>query len=147
MAQGLAIEQIAQGQESLDGQQWRRRIVHEAACERIEHPHGNSQLKALLEFDDQTLRGLTSSPPDDFTCLAKEGMMMVTDTDYRRMMSSVEIPSGAASLDVHFISSLPVKQQPACMAWMETRPAQIAGVASETTRGPDVVDDASGSRA
>jgi len=60
VAQGLAIEQIAQGQESLDGQPWRRRIVHEAACERIEHPRGNSQLKAILEFDDQTLRGLTS---------------------------------------------------------------------------------------
>src|SRR5262249_24076669 len=29
------------------------------------------------------------------------------------------------SLDVHFISSLPVKQQPACMAWVDKRPAQI----------------------
>jgi hypothetical protein len=60
VAQGLAIEQIAQGQESLDGQPWHRRIVHEAACERIEHPRGNSQLKAILELDDQTLRGLPS---------------------------------------------------------------------------------------
>jgi hypothetical protein len=58
--QGLAIKQSAQGQEGLDGQAWRRRIVHEAAYERIEHPRGNSQLKAILEFDDQTLRGLTS---------------------------------------------------------------------------------------
>ena len=54
------IEQIAQGQEGLDGQTWRRRIMHVAARERIEHPRGNSQLKAILEFDDQTLRGLTS---------------------------------------------------------------------------------------
>ncbi len=60
MEQGLAIEQIAQGQEGLDGQAWRRRIVHVAARERIEHPRGNRQLKAILEFDDQTLRGLTS---------------------------------------------------------------------------------------
>jgi hypothetical protein len=56
--QGWAIEQIAQGHEGLDGQTWRRRIVHEAACERIKHPRGNRQLKAILEFDDQTLRGL-----------------------------------------------------------------------------------------
>lgn len=59
MEQGLAIEQIAQGQEGLDGQAWRRRIVHEAARDWIEHPRGNSQLKAILEFDDQTIRGLT----------------------------------------------------------------------------------------
>ena len=54
----MAIEQIAQGHEGLDGQTWRWRIVHEAACERIKHPRGNRQLKAILEFDDQTLRGL-----------------------------------------------------------------------------------------
>ena len=60
MEQGLAIEQSAQGQEGLDGQAWRRRIVHEAAGQRIEHPRGNSQLKAILELDDQTLRGLPS---------------------------------------------------------------------------------------
>jgi hypothetical protein len=28
-------------------------------------------------------------------------------------------------LDVHFISSLPVKQRSACMAWADKRPAQI----------------------
>ena len=60
MEQGLASQQIAQGHEGLDGQTWRRRIVHEAACEWIKHPCGNRQLKAILEFDDQTLRGLTS---------------------------------------------------------------------------------------
>jgi hypothetical protein len=58
--QGLAIEQIAQGQEGLDSQTWRRRLVHEAARDRLEHPRRNRQLKAILEFDDQTLRGLTS---------------------------------------------------------------------------------------
>jgi hypothetical protein len=36
--QGLAIEQSAQGQEDFDGQAWRRRIVHAAARDWIEHP-------------------------------------------------------------------------------------------------------------
>jgi hypothetical protein len=52
------IEQIAQGKESLDAQAWRRRIAHVVACQRIEHPRGNRQLKAILEFDDQAIRGL-----------------------------------------------------------------------------------------
>ena len=55
MEQGLAIKQIAQGQEGPDGQPWRRRIVHVAARAWIEHPRGNRQLKTILEFDDQTL--------------------------------------------------------------------------------------------
>ena len=59
MEQGLALEESAQGQEGLDGQAWRRGIVHEAARDGIEHPRGNSQLKAIREFDDQTMRGLT----------------------------------------------------------------------------------------
>jgi hypothetical protein len=54
------MEQIVQGQEGLDGETRCRRIAHAAARERIEHPRGNSQLKAILEFDNQTLRGLTS---------------------------------------------------------------------------------------
>ena len=53
------IEQIAQGQEGLDAQTWRRRITDVAARQGIEHPRGNGQLKAILEFDDQTIRGLT----------------------------------------------------------------------------------------
>jgi hypothetical protein len=57
--QGLAIEQSAQGEEGLDGQAWRWRIVHEAARDGIEHPRGNRQLKAVLEFDNHTIRGLT----------------------------------------------------------------------------------------
>jgi hypothetical protein len=57
--QGLAIEQIAQGPKGLDGQTWRRRIMHEAARNWIEQPRGNRQLQAILEFDDQTLCGLT----------------------------------------------------------------------------------------
>jgi hypothetical protein len=53
--QGLAIEQSAQGQEGLDRQAWRRRIVHEAARDGIEHPGGKRQLQAILEFHDQTV--------------------------------------------------------------------------------------------
>ena len=30
-----------------------------------------------------------------------------------------------SALDVHFISSLPVKRQPVCTAWVDTKPAQI----------------------
>jgi hypothetical protein len=29
-------------------------------------------------------------------------------------------------LDVRFISSLPVKRHPVCMAWVDTKPAQMA---------------------
>ena len=60
MEQGLAIEQSAQGHEGRDGETWCRRVIHVAAREWIKHPCGNSQLKAILEFDNQTLRGLTS---------------------------------------------------------------------------------------
>ncbi len=34
------------------------------------------------------------------------------------------------TLDVHFISSLPVLQRPACMAWADTRCVQIVGAES-----------------
>ena len=59
MEQGLAVKQSAQGQEGLDRQAWRGRIVHKATRDRIEHPRRNRQLQAILEFDDQTIRGLT----------------------------------------------------------------------------------------
>jgi hypothetical protein len=58
--QGLAIEEITQRQEGLDRQPWHRRITHEAACAGIKHPRGNRQLKAIREFDDQTLCSLPS---------------------------------------------------------------------------------------
>jgi hypothetical protein len=54
------IKQMTQGQEGLDAQKWRRRIVHVAARERIEQPRGQGYLQAILEFNDQTIRGLTS---------------------------------------------------------------------------------------
>jgi hypothetical protein len=60
MEQGLAIEQSAQGAEGCNSQAGRRRIVHEATREWIEHPRRNRELKTILEFDDQTLRGLPS---------------------------------------------------------------------------------------
>jgi hypothetical protein len=37
---------------------------------------------------------------------------------------------GIVGLDVHFISSLPVLQRPACMAWADTRCVQIVGAES-----------------
>jgi hypothetical protein len=58
--QGLAIKQFAQTQEGLDTQVWHRRIAHVAAHERIEHPRGNGELKAILEFDNEAIRSLTS---------------------------------------------------------------------------------------
>ena len=48
------------------------------------------------------------------------------------------------ALDVRFISSLPVMQRSACTAWADKKPAQIAGVESQTTLDPDVVDAVSG---
>jgi hypothetical protein len=36
----------------------------------------------------------------------------------------------SANLDVHFISSLPVKQRPACTAWTDKRLAQIVAAES-----------------
>ena len=35
-----------------------------------------------------------------------------------------KLPDIAKGLDVHFISSLPVKQRPACTAWADKRPVQ-----------------------
>jgi hypothetical protein len=52
------------------------------------------------------------------------------------------MPAGPSRLDVHFISSLPVRQRPACMAWAETRGVQIVGAESYTRPDHDVVDDA-----
>jgi len=51
---------MTQGEERLDSQAWRRRILHVAARHRIKHPRGNRQLKAIWEFDDQTFCGLPS---------------------------------------------------------------------------------------
>jgi len=85
--------QSAQGEESLEAQAWRRRIAHVAAREWIEHPRGHGPRKALREREDQTIRSLTSSPPDACACLTTEGMVVRADTDSRRMRSSVEIRS------------------------------------------------------
>ena len=50
-------------------------------------------------------------------------------TEQRRVYTA-EFTREAVRLDVHFISSLPVKQRPACMAWADKMPAQIAGAES-----------------
>ena len=40
--------------------------------------------------EDEAIGDLMSYPPDDFDGLTKEGMVVVANTGYRRMMSSVE---------------------------------------------------------
>ena len=45
-------------------------------------------------------------------------------------------------LDVRFISSLPVMQQPAYKVWADKRPVQIVWAVRSTTPDHDVVDDA-----
>jgi hypothetical protein len=52
MEQELAIKQIAQGAEGFNSQAGHRRILHVAARDGIEHPRGNRQLQAILEFND-----------------------------------------------------------------------------------------------
>ena len=47
-------------------------------------------------------------------------------------------------LDVHFITSLPVMQQHACMVWADTRPVQSVWAVRLTKPDHDVVDDAFG---
>jgi hypothetical protein len=56
------------------------------------------------------------------------------DVAYRRdggrsWLAMIYQPQGPgpfpAVLDVHFVSSLPVMQRPACKAWADTRPVQI----------------------
>ena len=47
-------------------------------------------------------------------------------------------------LDVHFISSLPVMQRPACKVWADKRPVQIVWAVRSTRPDHDVVDDAFG---
>jgi len=48
------------------------------------------------------------------------------------------------NLDVHFITSLPVMQQHACMVWADTRPVQSVWAVRLTKPDHDVVDDAFG---
>jgi hypothetical protein len=45
-------------------------------------------------------------------------------------------------LYVHFISSRPVKQRFACMAWADKMPVQMVWAESSTRPGPAVVDGA-----
>jgi hypothetical protein len=52
------------------------------------------------------------------------------------------LPEVCWCLDVCFISSLPVMQRPACMAWADKRPVQIVWAVSDTRPDHDVVDDA-----
>ena len=56
-----------------------------------------------------------------------------------------DVPSPPETvLDVHFISSLPVRQHPACKVWADTRPVQSVWAVRSTKPDHDVVDDAFG---
>jgi len=48
----------------------------------------------------------------------------------------------SGTLDVHFVSSLPVRRRPVYRAWVDTRPVQIVWAVNSTTPDHDVVDDA-----
>jgi hypothetical protein len=71
----VRIEQRPQCQEGLDTPARLRRITHVATGKRLKHPSGNGNLEALLERDDQMIRGLAPQPADNLHGLAKAGMM------------------------------------------------------------------------
>jgi hypothetical protein len=45
-------------------------------------------------------------------------------------------------LDVHFLSSLPVKQRPTCTVWADKRPVQMVWAVRSTRPAPGVADGA-----
>src|SRR5262249_5685640 len=80
-----------------------------------------------------------------------------TETDQRaRTPATDAVPAGSVAhtahaagaqqitLDVHFISSLPVMQQLACKVWADIRPVQSVWAVRSTKPDHDLVDDAFG---
>ena len=55
--------------------------------------------------------------------------LLIDEEDGRQAARSRAL-TVTGTLDVHFISSLPVLQRPACMAWADTRCVQIVGAES-----------------
>ena len=94
----MLIQQVTQRDEGVDAQAGLGGLAHVLAGERIEHPRGDGNRYTIWKFDADTLRGLTSQPPQHFYRLPKEGMMRITDLGDRRRMCSVEIRSGTALL-------------------------------------------------
>jgi len=85
------IEQIAQGEEGLDVQAWRRRIAHVVACQRIEHPRGDSQLQAILELNPTAtfifdMSGATQYASPPYPIIPKETVYVTSLSDRRRKL-------------------------------------------------------------
>ena len=77
--------------------------------------HPGEILKGEMEELGLSARQLAMAlgvPTNRVTSIVHEARALTADT--------------ALLLDVHFISSLPVKRLSACMAWGDKRPAQIA---------------------
>jgi hypothetical protein len=94
--QAVVIEQVTECQEGCYAQARRRCVLHLAAGKGIEHPGGDGNLDALGECNDDTVRGLSLQPADNLDGLPVEGVVRVTNTGYRRMMSSVKMRSAIA---------------------------------------------------
>ena len=90
----MLIQQVTQRDEGVDAQAGLGGLAHVLAGERIEPPRGDGNRYTIWEFDADTLRGLTSQPPQHFYRLPKEGMMRIPALGDRRRMCSVEIRSG-----------------------------------------------------
>lgn len=95
--QAVVLKQDTEFQQGGHAQTRLRGVLHLAASQGIEHPRGKSNLEAIGELNDQTIRGLTPEPADNLYWLSKEGMMGVTDASYRRMMSRVTMSAGTRS--------------------------------------------------
>jgi hypothetical protein len=89
----VLVTQVTQREEGVDAQARFWGLAHVLAGERIEPPRGDGHLSTIWKFDDDTLRGLASQPPQHFYGLPKEGMMRIPDLGDRRRMCSVEIRS------------------------------------------------------
>ena len=92
----MLVTQVTQREEGVDAQARFWGLAHVLAGERIEPPRGDGHLSTIWKFDDDTLRGLASQPPQHFYGLPKEGMMRIPDLGDRRRMCSVEIRSATA---------------------------------------------------
>jgi len=90
------IEHGSEREEGVYTHAWGRCGLELTTSEGGEHPRGNGDLDALRALDDETLRGLASSPSDPLHHLSAEGMVRVPDLGHRRMMSRVMMSVGTA---------------------------------------------------
>jgi hypothetical protein len=74
-AQAGVLKQGAEFQQGCHAQARLRCVLHLAAGKGVEHPGGESNLEAIGEGDDDTVRGLSPQPPDNLHGLSEEGMV------------------------------------------------------------------------